>query len=297
MALNVEYWRGGKCVYMFRYTYAGIRVITMQIKKRGDTHRNRVIRPSRALWQRYLFNSLLVYLTENRIHTHTTPIHVDRQTDKECAWGRPRLLHTVLKYYFSDPSWHGTKGLLRDYLEKTKKKKVSRTRILFVRGVWTMPPLMAHGVRRVHDGRHLIYFKGRVYRLVEPGVCSFVLLNRYWGINVRSQSFFTSETLENALYNDPSNRKKLETGKNWRFWYKTSNFEILSVHDLQQAPRNSGRDDTAGIIIVWWTSPPLILQIHSLHQVATGTPSHLPPRRRGIIIAIFHDFGTNSMVL
>jgi len=32
-------------------------------------------------------------------------------------------------------------------------------------------------------------------------------------------------------------------------------------------------------------------------EVATDTPSHVPPRRRGIIIAIFHDFGTNSMVL
>jgi len=28
--------------------------------------------------------------------------------------------------------------------------------------------------------------------------------------------------------------KKLEIGKNWRFWYKISHFEILSVHDLLQ---------------------------------------------------------------
>jgi len=36
MALNVyEYGRRGKCVYMFRYTYAGIRIIIIQIKKRG----------------------------------------------------------------------------------------------------------------------------------------------------------------------------------------------------------------------------------------------------------------------
>jgi len=34
MAVNVyEYGRGGKCVYMFKYTYAGIRIIMMQIKK------------------------------------------------------------------------------------------------------------------------------------------------------------------------------------------------------------------------------------------------------------------------
>jgi len=34
MALNVyEYVRGGKCVCMFRYTYAGIRIINIQIDK------------------------------------------------------------------------------------------------------------------------------------------------------------------------------------------------------------------------------------------------------------------------
>ena len=76
--------------------------------------------------------------------------------------------------------------------------------------------------------------------------------------------------------------------KNQSFWN--------IVGDLLQAPRNSKRDNAAGIIVVWWTCPPLILQIHSLHQIATGTPSRVPPRRRGIIIAIFHDFGTNCMV-
>ena len=30
-----------------------------------------------------------------------------------------------------------------------------------------------------------------------------------------------------------------------------------------------------------------------MHQVATDTPSHVPPRRRGIIIAIFHNLVTN----
>jgi len=42
----------------------------------------------------------------------------------------------------------------------------------------------------------------------------------------------------------------METKINCRFWYKASHFEILSVHDLLQAPRNSGRDNAAGIIIV-----------------------------------------------
>jgi len=48
MAINVyEYGRGGKCVYMFRYTYAGIRITKMQIE-RGDRYRSRVMRTSRA---------------------------------------------------------------------------------------------------------------------------------------------------------------------------------------------------------------------------------------------------------
>jgi len=49
------------------------------------------------------------------------------------------------------------------------------------------------------------------------------------------------------------------------------------------APCNSRRDNAAGIKIVWRTSPPLILHIHSLHQVATVTPSNVLLRRRGIM--------------
>jgi len=47
---------------------------------------------------------------------------------------------------------------------------------------------------------------------------------------------------------------------------------------------------------VWGTSPPHILHIHLLHQVATSTPSHDSLWRRGIIIAIFRGFGTKCMV-
>jgi len=35
---------------------------------------------------------------------------------------------------------------------------------------------------------------------------------------------------------------------------------------------------------------------HPLHQVAPVTPSHVPLRRRGIIITIFNGFGSNCMV-
>jgi len=52
---------------------------------------------------------------QRRKHTSTTPTHVNRQTDKGCAWGRPRLLHTVWKCYLLNPSWYVIKGLLRDY--------------------------------------------------------------------------------------------------------------------------------------------------------------------------------------
>jgi len=38
-----EYGRGGKCVYIFKYTYAAIRIISMQIVKK-DRHMSRVMR-------------------------------------------------------------------------------------------------------------------------------------------------------------------------------------------------------------------------------------------------------------
>jgi len=42
MAINVyEYGRGGKCVYIFRYTYAEIREMKMQMEKE-DRHMSKV---------------------------------------------------------------------------------------------------------------------------------------------------------------------------------------------------------------------------------------------------------------
>jgi len=76
----------------------------------------------------------------------------------------------------------------------------------------------------------------------------------------------------------------------------TSHFEVLSLHDLLQAPRIGRRDNEAGIMSVCGPSPPCILQIHSQYHVATGTPSYVSFRRRGIVIAIFRDFGTNCMI-
>jgi len=56
-AINVyEYGRGGKSVYMFRYTFAGIRIINIQIEKE-DRHMSRVMRITRVLCLKYVLNS------------------------------------------------------------------------------------------------------------------------------------------------------------------------------------------------------------------------------------------------
>jgi len=90
----------------------------------------------------------------------------------------------------------------------------------------------------------------------------------------------------------PSDRKKWKLEKmvqNQSFW------KIVGARPTA-APRNSGRDTAVEIRIIWWTRHPRILQIPSLHQVATGTPFHVPLRHRVIIITIFHGCGTNCMV-
>ena len=62
------------------------------------------------------------------------------------------------------------------------------------------------------------------------------------------------------------------------------------------APRIGGIDNDAGKMSIRGPSCPHILQIHSPHQIATVTLSHVPLWRRGIIIAIFCSFGTSCMV-
>jgi len=57
MAKNVyEYGRGGKCVCTLRYTYAGIRIINMEVEKE-DRHMRRVMRITSSPYQRYVLNS------------------------------------------------------------------------------------------------------------------------------------------------------------------------------------------------------------------------------------------------
>ena len=71
--------------------------------------------------------------------------------------------------------------------------------------------------------------------------------------------------------------------------------KVLFVHDLLSHHATAERDNATMIMTIWWTSRPPILQIHLLHQVATGTSSHVPLRRRAIIVAIFHGSGTCGM--
>jgi len=42
--------------------------------------------------------------------------------------------------------------------------------------------------------------------------------------------------------------KKMEIGKNWRFWYKNSHVKILQ--EIIKEHRNSGRDNAIEIMIV-----------------------------------------------
>jgi len=102
-----------------------------------------------------------------------------------------------------------------------------------------------------------------------------------------SMNFFFIKTFKNIF-----------RGKNLAqsLWYKTCQLKVLSVHDLPPYPERSRRDYVGGIMTTWGTSPPPILQIHSLYQVAMGTPSHVPLQRRAIIIAIFSGSGTNCTV-
>jgi len=69
----------------------------------------------RSSWNICVYFMVYLFDRHRRKHTHTTPAHVNRQTEKEGAWGRLRLWQTVLKCHFLDLSGRVTKGLLRDY--------------------------------------------------------------------------------------------------------------------------------------------------------------------------------------
>jgi len=57
---------------MFRYTYAVVRIIVIQIET-GDRHRSRVMRTSRAQSQRYLLNPQEKKKYNKKVVTNTKP--------------------------------------------------------------------------------------------------------------------------------------------------------------------------------------------------------------------------------
>jgi len=165
MIINVnKYGNGGKCVCMLWYTYAGIRITNIQIEK-GDINRSRLMRTSRAPWQSYVLNTqkkkkenknwLWIQTPtqttqrsqhrwndrQRRKHTHTTQIHKNRQTDKECAWRRPRLLLVKRQGWgFTLRSAHVTVRLVRTdpwekYFGKTMLQSLLTCRVEGV-SVW-----------------------------------------------------------------------------------------------------------------------------------------------------------------
>ena len=85
MTINVyEYGRGGKCACIFRYTYAGIRIINIQIEKE-DRHISRVMCITRAPCQKYVLN-LQVKKKENKkvvMNTKPNTNHAALATQRE----------------------------------------------------------------------------------------------------------------------------------------------------------------------------------------------------------------------
>jgi len=91
MAINVnEYGTGGRCVYMFKYTYAGIRIVNTQIGKE-DRHISRVIHITRAQCQSYISNSqekkkkYKKVVTNTKVSTNHAALatQVERQIEKK----------------------------------------------------------------------------------------------------------------------------------------------------------------------------------------------------------------------
>jgi len=70
-----------------------------------------------------------------------------------------------------------------------------------------------------------------------------------------------------------SNRQNWKLEKNGDSGVKPVMLKCCRCTTYYTAPRNIGRDNAAGLMIIWGTSPPRILQIHSMHQVTTDTPS------------------------
>ena len=114
--------------------------------------------------------------------------------------------------------------------------------------------------------------------VVSPRVClcCFVLLNRYWGIvtvpglhRVNRPQILTwglpDPRVTARVVPAPLAIEKIGDWKNLEILVQNQSFWNIVGARPTAVPRNSGRDDAAGILIIWWTSPPRSLQIHSLH--------------------------------
>ena len=85
-----------------------------------------------------------------------------------------------------------------------------------------------------------------------------------------------------ALFGLMKNKHRSNNRKNWRLEKigdsGTKSVILKYCRCTTYCKYLATTGEITGIITVWWTRPPLILQIHSLHQIATGTPFHVPPR-------------------
>ena len=87
-------------------------------------------------------------------------------------------------------------------------------------------------------------------------------------------------------------RRQPSGRQNWRFDKMVKRVIVQNCWcTTYSAPRIGGRDNEGGKMSLWGPSPSHVLQIHSLHQVDMGTPSHVPRQRRVIIVAIFRGLG------
>jgi len=124
-------------------------------------------------------------------------------------------------------------------------------------------------------GWHIHYYTLRVPLVVLSFFLFVVIIPFLWNIFTAHQAV----------------RERVLVAEKTGEWKKLENLQLEVGARPTFAPRNGRRDNVEGIMSTWGTSSPPILQIHSLHQVAMGTPSHVPLQRRAIIVAIFRGSG------
>ena len=99
------------------------------------------------------------------------------------------------------------------------------------------------------------------------------------------KSFFWSGNFVYFFLRSP----QIEFFQIWVFLCKTRHL-VGAQSQATASPRDSGTDNASGIINIWGPSPPRILQIHSQHEVANGTASHVPLRLCNVIANDYRHF-------